>query len=101
MAWNWKTLVYPYLIGAVILIIGIGLTTYTNSVVDGIQETLRQGGLSQAQRDYFQGMLDWWVLNKITFYNPIAYLLTITGVIVVIFSIFYSLFVILHESKTS
>jgi len=97
VAWNWKTLAYPYLIGAVILIIGIGLTTYTNSVVDGIQETLRQGGLSQAQRDYFQGML----LNKITFYNPIAYLLTITGVIVVIFSIFYSLFVILHESKTS
>jgi hypothetical protein len=98
MTWNWKTLAIPFLVGAVILIIGVTLSTYTDSVIGGIQETLRQGGLTTAQNDYFQSMADWWTLAKITFYNPVAYLLTVIGIITIIFSICLSLFTIWHES---
>lgn len=100
MAWNWKAFVVLFIIGAGILIIGIFLSTYTDSVIGGIQEILNQGNLSQDQRNYFEGMLNWWNVQKITFYSPVAYLLTVIGVIIVIFSIVYSALAIWHESKT-
>ena len=98
MAWNWKTFAIPLLIGAVILIIGLALSTYTDSVIGFLRGVLREGFLSQAQRDYFQGMYEWWTLAKVTFYNPIAYLLMVIGVIVLVFSIFYSLSTIRNEA---
>ena len=98
MAWNWKTFAIPLLIGAVILIIGLALSTYTDSVIGFLHEVLREGGLSQAQRDYFQGMYEWWTLAKVTFYHPIAYLLIVIGIIVLVFSIFYSLSTIRNEA---
>jgi hypothetical protein len=100
MTWNWKAFVVLFLIGSGILIIGIFLSTYTDSVIGGLQEILNQGYLSQAQRDYFEGMLNWWTVAKITFYNPVAYLLTVIGIIILIFSIVYSTLTIWHESKT-
>jgi hypothetical protein len=100
MSWNWKTLAIPFAIGTVVLLVGVILSTYTESVIGGIQETLRQGGLSVAQRDYFQSMLDWWTLAKITFYSPLAYLLTVIGIIIIVFSICFSLFTIWHESTS-
>jgi len=100
MTWNWKAFVVLFIIGAGILIIGIFLSTYTDSVIGGIQEILNQGNLSQDQRNYFEGMLNWWNAQKITFYSPVAYLLTAIGVVIVIFSIVYSTLAIWHESKT-
>lgn len=98
MSWNWKKLAFPFAVGAAILMTGIIISTYADSVIGGVQETLRQGGLTIAQQDYYQSMLGWWKLAKITSYGPIAYLTTVTGIIVIIFSICFSIFTIWHES---
>ncbi len=99
MTWNWKTFAIPSLIGAVILIVGLAISSYTDSVIEFLQGVLREGSLlSQAQRDYFQGMYEWWTLAKVTFYHPIAYLLIVIGVIVLVSSVFYSLSTIRNEA---
>jgi hypothetical protein len=78
--------------GAVLLIIGLILSYYPNSVIVGLQANLRDSDFSQQDKLAFQGSLDWWRIEQLTVYQPISYLLSIGGIIIMVYAVLSKIF---------
>lgn len=77
------------LIGALLLIIGIGLWLYTDSVIKGHEQILKDKSLTQEQIWGWEGSLQWWRAAKITTYDPLSIILITIGLCVLEYVIIY------------
>lgn len=80
-----------------LLVVGITVSAYSDSTIQGIQERLGQSGLSQNERNALQGSLDWWNVEKVSFYQPVSRIITTLGFTVILFSIVYAVLSIWYE----
>jgi hypothetical protein len=76
-----KKITLIFLAGAVLLIVGVALWAYTNSVVQAHQQILQNPNLTQQQKWQTEGSLQWWMMTKITVYDPAALILIVTGLV--------------------
>jgi hypothetical protein len=97
MPWSWKRFTILFLAGAVFLLVGLVFAWYPSSVIGGLEERLRQGGLPQTEKDWIQGSLSWWYWARITTYEPLSYVLIAIGLVIIAYSIVYSSFSIWRE----
>jgi hypothetical protein len=77
------------LIGALLLIIGIGLWLYTDSVIRGLEQILDDPNLTINQRNSFEGSLQWWRTTKITGYGLLSIILVTIGLCALEYAIIY------------
>ncbi len=85
-----------FAIGAIILVVGLVFSYYPNSVIAGLQGRLYSG--TEQEQWMYQGSLNWWQIEQLTVYQPISYLLIISGVIVMIYSVLSKIFSIASSS---
>ncbi len=97
MVWNWKGTLATAIIGAAILSVGFAISAITNSTMSNLQTQLQQSGLATAQRDAFQGSLNWWQIEKVDVFDPISEFVTIIGIIIIISSVIYAVLSISGE----
>ncbi len=97
MSWSWKKFTVLFLAGAVFLVIGLVFVWYPPSVIGGLEEQLRQGGLPQNEQDKLQGSLNWWKWAQITTYQPSSNVLVAIGLVVIGYSVAHSFFSIWCE----
>jgi heme exporter protein D len=71
--------------GVVLLVLGLGILSYANSVVEAHKQIL-QGDLSPNERDRVAGSLTWWRLAQVTVYDPVSLIFIVAGT----FCIFYA-----------
>jgi hypothetical protein len=74
------------IIGIVLLVIGVFLSYYPDSVISGLNEKLNSVGLSQTDIWMYQGSLEWWTNQQITVYEPLSTFLIVVGEILTIVS---------------
>jgi hypothetical protein len=74
-----------FLTGAILLITGVTLLLYTNSVIQGHEQILNNPNLTQQERWDYEGSLEWWRMAKITTYDPIAVILITTGLVALLY----------------
>jgi hypothetical protein len=67
------------LVGVILLIAGIGLWFYTDSVIRGLEQMLSDPNLTQSQRDRFEGSLVWWRDAKVHGYGILSIVLVTVG----------------------
>ena len=71
--------------GVVLLVLGLGILLYVNSVVTAHEQML-QSDLTSGERDRMNGSLTWWRIAQITFYNPICIIFIVAGVFCVLYA---------------
>jgi len=74
-----------FLTGAILLIIGVALWLYTNSVIQGHEQLLNNPNLTQQEKWNYEGSLEWWKMAKITLYDPIAVILITAGLVALLY----------------
>jgi len=74
-----------FLTGTIILIIGVALWLYTNSVIQGHEQLLNNPNLTQQEKWNYEGSLGWWKMAKITLYDPIAVILITAGLVALLY----------------
>ena len=74
-----------FLTGAILLIIGVALWLYTNSVIQGHEQLLNNPNITQQEKWNYEGSLEWWKMAKITTYDPIAVILITAGLIALLY----------------
>jgi len=74
-----------FLTGAILLIIGVALWLYTNSVIQGHEQLLNNPNLTQQEKWNYEGSLGWWKMAKITLYDPIAVILITAGLVALLY----------------
>jgi hypothetical protein len=67
------------LVGTLLIIIGIGLWLYTDSVIKGHEQILEDPNLTLDERNRWEGSLQWWKTAKLTKYGPISIILITMG----------------------
>jgi hypothetical protein len=77
------------LVGVLLLIAGIGLWLYTDSVIKGLEQMLSDPNLTQNQRDRFEGSLAWWRDTKVHGYGILSIVLVAIGLCALEYSIIY------------
>lgn len=85
--------------GAIVLIIGLIFSYYPNSVIAGMQGHMYSSSLSQQEQWMYQGSLNWWQIEQLTVYQPISYLLLISGIIIMIYAVLSKIFSIATLAK--
>jgi hypothetical protein len=88
-----------FAIGAVILVIGLIVQWYPSSIIGGLEERLKQTGLTQDEKDKLQGALNSWRIWQITTFQPLSSLLFAVGVIILVYSIIHGIFSIASTYK--
>jgi hypothetical protein len=68
-----------FAIGAALLVAGLALSYYPNSVIAGLEGNLNYQSLSIEDRWMYQGSLNWWNVEKLTVYQPLSYLIVFGG----------------------
>jgi len=76
-------------IGTLLLITGITLWLYTNSIIQGHEQLLNNPNLTQQQRWTYEGSLQWWKTAKTTTYNPLSIILISLGLCAIEYTIIY------------
>jgi len=74
-----------FLTGTIILIIGVALWLYTNSVIQGHEQLLNNPNITQQEKWNYEGSLGWWKMAKITLYDPIAVILITAGLVALLY----------------
>ena len=74
-----------FLTGTIILIIGVALWLYTNSVIQGHEQLLNNPNITQQEKWNYEGSLEWWKMAKITTYDPIAVILITAGLVALLY----------------
>lgn len=74
-----------FLTGTILLIIGVALWLYTNSVIQGHEQLLNNPNITQQEKWNYEGSLEWWKMAKITTYDPIAVILITAGLIALLY----------------
>ena len=65
-------------IGLILLVLGVAILSYANSVVEGHKQLLQED-LSVSERNRIEGSLAWWRIAQITLYDPMSLILIIVG----------------------
>ena len=75
-------------IGAILILTGIGLSVYVDSVIKSHQEKLFSpfSNLTQQEKWDLEGALEWWRMARITTYNPLSIMLIAAGFVALIYS---------------
>jgi hypothetical protein len=68
-----------FAVGVALLLLGLAFMYYPNSVIAGLEGNLNNQNLSTEDRWTYQGSLNWWNVEKLTVYQPIAYLVVFGG----------------------
>jgi len=74
-----------FLTGAILLIIGVALWLYTNSVIQGHEQLLNNPNITQQEKWNYEGSLERWKMAKITLYDPIAVILITAGLVALLY----------------
>jgi hypothetical protein len=80
-----KKITLAFIIGAILLLAGLIIWLYTDSIIQNLQQTLQNTNLTQQQRWQTQGSLEWWTNTKTTLYDPTAITLITTGLIALLY----------------
>jgi len=99
MSWERNKFKVLFSLGAVIMIIGLVLQWYPNSVISGLEERLKQQNLSQDERNKLQGALNSWRIWQITTFQPLSSILLAVGIIIIAYSIISTAFSIASSYK--
>jgi len=99
MSWERNKFKVLFSLGAVIIIIGLVLQWYPNSVISGLEERLKQQNLSQDERNKLQGALNSWRIWQITTFQPLSSILLAVGIIIIAYSIISTAFSIASSYK--
>ena len=86
-----RTFTTLFLIGAAILIIGLFIIWYPDSVISGLKEQINHATLS-SQKAALERTLYSENLNRVTYYQPISVVLVTVGSLVITYSIISTLF---------
>ena len=75
-------------IGAILILSGIGLSVYVDSVVRSHEEKLFSpfSNLTPQEKWDLEGSLEWWRIARITIYNPLSIMLIAVGLVALIHS---------------
>jgi len=76
-------------IGILLLIIGISLWLYTDSVIRGHEQLLDNPNLTPQQKWDYEGSYQWWKTAKKTTYDPLTIILITIGLIAIEYTIIY------------
>jgi hypothetical protein len=87
-----STFTIVFAIGALILIIGLVLSYYPNTVISGIEGKLQYSDLPQETKFMYQGSLNWWHIEQLTVYQPVSYLSIVTGAIMMAYAVLSRVF---------
>ena len=88
-----------FAIGAAILIIGLVLQWYPNSIINGLEEQLKDTGLSSDERNKIQGALNSWKVHAITVFQPLSSILFVVGIIIIVYSVISGVFSVATSYK--
>jgi hypothetical protein len=99
MSLDSKRFTFLFAVGAAILILGLVLQWYPISVVGGLEEKLKETGLSTDERNKFQGALDSWEVLQITTFQPLSSVLFAVGIIIIVYSVISGVFSIASSYK--
>jgi len=77
--------------GAILLITGISLWLYTNSVIQTHEQLLSNTNLTLEEKWRYEGSLQWWKTARITTYDPIAVTLITIGLVAILYTILYAI----------
>lgn len=88
-----------FAVGAIILIVGLVLQWYPQSVISGLEERLNDTGLQIDERSKLQGSLNSWKVWQITTFQPLSSILLAVGIIVLVYSIVSGIFSITSSYK--
>jgi hypothetical protein len=92
MASQWIKFTIIFAIASALLVAGFFIAWYPHSVIEGLQTILGQSDLTQPQRDWYQGSLIWWQNQGVFTYESVANFVILSGVIVLVYAIVYSIF---------
>jgi hypothetical protein len=92
MASPWIKFSVIFAIASALLLAGFFIAWYPHSVIEGLEGILSQSDLTQPQRDWYQGSLLWWQNQGVFTYESVANFVILSGVIVLVYAIVYSIF---------
>jgi hypothetical protein len=96
---NGKRFSVFFLVGAVILIIGLILQWYPTSIISGMQERLKQSDVSADERGKLTGALASWNIWQITLFQPLSSLLFAVGIIIMVYAVISGIFSVASSYK--
>jgi hypothetical protein len=99
MSFNMKRFTVLFSVGAIILILGFLFQWYPSSVIGGLQERLKETGLSADERNKLEGALNSWKVWQITTFQPLSSILLAVGIIIIVYSIISAIFSIASSYK--
>lgn len=70
-----------FFIATALLLSGLVLIWYVQGKIDGYQHMLTLGGLTVYDIGMITGTLDWWIIQKSMLFDPISYLIIVSGII--------------------
>lgn len=73
-------------IGAMLILTGIVLSVYVDSVIKIHEEKLFWKNLTTEEKWGYEGSLQWWRMAKITTYDPLSTILIAVGLVAIIYS---------------
>jgi hypothetical protein len=79
------------LVGVLLLIAGIGLWLYTDSVINRLEQILNDLNLTTKQRYDFEGSLAWWRDTKVHGYGLLSIVLVTLGLCALEYVIIYAM----------
>jgi len=96
---NGRRFTVLFIIGAVILVTGLIVQWYPNSIVDGMKERLKQSDVTVDERNQLQGALASWSVWQITLFHPLSSLLFAVGIIILVYSVIQGIFSIVSSYR--
>jgi len=72
-------------IGAILILTGIGLAVYADSMIKGLQQKLLSN-LTREERWAYEGAYEWWRINKVTLFDPVSLILMAVGLVAISYS---------------
>ena len=75
-----------FILGSVLLFSGFLLQWYVVGRIDGLEYMLGLNGLTEHDKGMLQGSVNWWIMNRLSLFDPISYLLITAGIITYLFS---------------
>jgi ABC-type multidrug transport system fused ATPase/permease subunit len=92
MSQEWHVLKKWFLIGSVVLLIGLAFQWYPSSFISGMRERLSQGGLTADDRTAIQDNLNSWIVWQVGTFQPLSLTLFTAGILVLVYSVLAALF---------
>jgi len=92
MSQDWQTYKKWFLIGAIVLLLGLVFQWYPASFISGMRERLTQPNLTTDERTAIQGNLNSWVIWQVGTFQPLSLTLFTAGILILVYSVLTALF---------